>query len=635
MLWPAVAVASILAAFARADDAGPLVVGGEALGHQSWVYALAFTPDGRHLVSGSYDSTVRVWDVASRRLVRTIPANHNSVTSVALDPGGGWIASGGRDNLVRLWDLETGAPRGVLRGHTDWVYAVAVSPDGRQVVSGSRDRTVRLWDVETGKVLWTFRGHKGVISSVAMTPDGEYVVSGSGGDRNAVVTGGDGTVRVWNARTGAAVHELRGHKDGVSALAVTVNGTRVVSASYDGTCKLWDVVRGRLLRDLAKTDKMLAVAVDGHGQRAFCLSEGNGVHVAELGRSASAGRLSTGGVGLALSPEGRVLAVGGTQDIALWDVATGRRLGDLASRTSEVYGMALSPDGAWVAAGGNLGTLRVYDIESGAVRHELSGHRGIVFSLAFHPSGRYLVSGSSDHEVAAWDMESGQPLRKFLGHADAVRAVAVSQDGTLLASGGDDQTLRVWDFWSGEQKHVLKHAQEAPLWVRFLPEGPLLAAAWNNALTAWDPASGRELRHVETTLANFLGFEVLGDGVLLGAWDRSLRVLDPLTGQVRRLFPAEKDWVRTLGVDAPRRRVAGAGVDKKIRVWTMEGDLLATLEGHTEAPRHLAFTPDGRSLVSAGDDTIRVWDIERARETRRFHFVRAETDPAPPPAVLE
>jgi len=221
-------------------------------GHGGLVSALAVTGDGR-VVSGSYDGTVKVWDLNSGQEERTLSGHGGGVSALAVT-GDGRVVSGSDDRTVKVWDLNSGQEERTLSGHGGGVMALALTGDGR-VVSGSEDRTVKVWDLASGQEERTLSGHGDYVSALAMTGDGR-VVSGSY----------DGTVKVWDLNSGQEERTLSGHGGWVWALALTGDG-RVVSGSEDRTVKVWDLNSGQEERTLSGHGGWLnALAVSGDGR---------------------------------------------------------------------------------------------------------------------------------------------------------------------------------------------------------------------------------------------------------------------------------------------------------------------------------------------------------------------------------
>ncbi len=287
------------------------------------------------------------------------------------------------------------------------VTSVAFSPDGSRIVSGGGDGSLRLWDANTGAALGEpLRGHEDGVSSVAFSPDGSRIVSG----------GGDGSLRLWDSNTGAALDEpLRGHEDGVLSVAFSPDGSRIVSGGWDGTVRLWNADTGA------------AVGEPLRGHEGWVLS-------------------------VAFSPDGSRIVSGGSYDrtVRLWDADTGGALGEpLRGREGDVISVAFSPDGSRIISGSDDGTLSLWDAATGATMDEpLRGHQGLVHSVAFSPDGSRIVSGSVD--VAIWSILGEiHPL-------GAVRAIAFH---------GADEVLGV-----GDQGFLATSVPEAEGWQQSSPE---------------------------------------------------------------------------------------------------------------------------------------------------------------------
>jgi hypothetical protein len=191
---------------------------------------VAISADGKRIVSGSADRTVKVWDSTTGQDLLTLRGHGDTVKCVAISADGKRIVSGSYDRTVKVWDAATGQELLTLQGITHWVNCVAISPDGKRIVTGDGDRIVKVWDSSTGQMLLTLKGHSGSVTSVAISPDGKRILSGSA----------DRTLKVWDAVTGQEILTLKGHSDQVNSVSFSPDGQRIVSGSEDRTVKIWD-----------------------------------------------------------------------------------------------------------------------------------------------------------------------------------------------------------------------------------------------------------------------------------------------------------------------------------------------------------------------------------------------------------
>lgn len=320
-------------------------------GHEEAISCVTVLPDGR-VISGSYDNTLRVWDAASGRCLRTLEGHTGGVICMAVLPDGR-VVSGSRDSTLLVWDTATGECLKTLKGHTGAVYCVSVLPDGR-VVSGSFDTTLRVWDSAAGKCLQTLKEHMRTVNCVAALPDGRVV---SGSDENVL--------RIWDANTGECLQTLAGHMDGITCVAAFRDG-RVVSGSKDKTLRVWDAETGSCQQVLSgHTGDVYSVAV--------------------------------------LPDQRRVISASRDGTVGVWDAVSGDCLQILGKQQHNITCVAVLTENQAVT-GSNDGAFRVWDTETGQCVQTLTGEGRMITCAALLPDGR-VTGGSMDHSLLIWTPE--------------------------------------------------------------------------------------------------------------------------------------------------------------------------------------------------------------------------------------
>ncbi len=412
-----------------------------------WVHAVTFSPDGRWIVSGNEDKTVRIWDVAGGKARLTLRGHQDSVWAVAVSPDRTQVASAGADQTVRLWDAATGEPLAVFLGHDASVRRVFFTPDGDQVVSFDKSGTVKLWETASAPDALTLSAHPQSEShalGVAFRPDGRQLAS----------SGSDTAIRLWDPDTGRLLRTLTGHTGWTFSLAYRPpDGGMLASADDRGSVRLWDTRTGRLLRTIQQdVDKGgwawirgIAFSPDGTRMVTACETDAT-IRVWDPDTAGELLRLYHPGLSgtIAFSPDGRWIAAGDKGGaLLLRDATTGEILRTLAAPTG-LECLAFNPAGTQVAAGGQDGIVRVWDTSTGNESLALNSFGGEVASVVFSPDGQRIFCALRDNTVRVWSV-TGEELLILRGHRNRVRSVALSPDGRTVASSASDGTIRLWE----------------------------------------------------------------------------------------------------------------------------------------------------------------------------------------------
>lgn len=571
-------------------------------GHRDWVYGVDVSPDGQILATASLDGQVRLWQ-SDGALQSVLPSpGGNGLVTVSFSPDGQTLAAGGAGQNIYLWNRQ-GDLLQTLPGHDDWVTDVQFSPGGEQLASASVDGTVRLWQRD-GTPVATLRGHQDQVMAVSFSPTQDTLASGSL----------DGSLRLWQT-DGTELATLDG-QSGIYDVAFSPDGSAIATASEDGAIRLWSP-EGDLRQTLQPiaNGKMLSVA---------------------------------------FNPDGQFIAAAGDDWlIRIWQ-RDGTLVTTLTGHQAKVQQVVFAPEGPLLASVSEDMSLRLWQWEHPWMT-TFRGHQQRINSIAVHPHTDQIVSGSQDGTLILWSPE-GQALQTLVSELVRIYGVAISPDGRWLAGVGQASEtppgglIQLWRA-TGEEQGILGRQEvwvnavtfspdsqsvasasndgliqirglDGPvqqtfdlgtnaLTVAFSPNGEWLAAGGEGALKVWQVTTANLVHsYSDPAVINSLGFSPDSQTLIFGQGDRSIG-LWPLHNTEPRLIPnSHQGEIYGVQFSPDGHQFASAAQDNMIRLWTAQGDAIATIGSQGAGIRALHFSSDGSKLISGSQDhTLSLWDL--------------------------
>ena len=570
---------------------------------------LCYLPDGRGVFA--VGGRVEIWDLAEGKLQDKHQVSASSIVSVVVGKGGTALLLADSSGNVHEWDLDGEKIRHSWSTKQPGLCRARYSPDEKRILTtGAGSPTLKEWDLATGRELVSIAGTMHSFREGIYGPDGKTAivdgVNGSGTllahydlsggkllkewlndyytHERSLALSSDGKRLLVGSRHKATEwvldeHKLIGtftghHGHAVVSVAYGKDPNQILTGSRDGSIRRWNRTEGKvLLRWCPHSRYVTHMAVSPDGR--WVLSHGNGM-VAETSLETGEPRMrwdrhDEAVQAVAFLPDGKHVVSGSSDGtLRVWNTESGECLRTITGANLGAYALAVSPDGSKAAAGCRDGVLREFNLTDGSLLRELKGHLGYIRSVAYARDGAQLLSSADDGSVRVWTPETLEPIAVLQGHRGGVLAIAASKDSKRLLSGGRDGTVRLWDL---EEAKPLATLQGHLSWVEavtFSGDGKYaLSTGYDSRLVRWD--------------------------------------LD--TGQIAiEMAHNRRDYA--LASSVIDNRAYSAGDNCGVACWDItSGKLLAELKGHGRPVRALALSPDGKTVVTASDDTtLLVWE---------------------------
>jgi WD40 repeat protein len=597
------------------------------LGHSESIGSVCFSPDGVYTLSGSADHTVKLWEIRTGRLVRTIY---------------------GKDLGIRGEGGITGA----------------FSPDGRFLLLGSWDGDIVVLELGTGRKISGFI--LPAMSCMLWSPDGAYAFAGSY----------DGTMKLWSTATGDEEESFEHESPGASAAAYSADGKSILVGDQGGGLALLDVATAKptkIFRDEAETSTIFGVSLSRDGTRAIAANSAGNIMVWDTRSGNKIRQFATGGIlnnhAVAFSPDGKSVVLPCTQmdTLHLWDIESGEHLATFAGDDGNVNAVAFSRDGALLVSGSSDKTVRLWNAETGELWKSFVGLRRYATAASLSPDGATLLSanvqwfGNQDITVNVWDAGHGQLTRQIkgkssydiaftpdcrslltlgavwdVGSGEKTRDLfgtkyemvsAISRDGRYALSGVREGTVTLRDFVTSEQLLSVKaHAMSLSA-LAFSPDGRYFGTgceANEDNLKVWDLHTGQLIRTFDksTEFISAIAFTPDGKYLLSGnpSTNAILRLWDISTGEVARTFAGHTNDVYAVAISADGKYILSGGRDATVRLWDLAtGEIVKNFAGHAGNVKAVSFAANGKQAVSASDDgSTRLWNLATGEEIAEF-----------------
>lgn len=619
-------------------------------GHSGAVKGITLSPDGKYLFTASRDRTVKLWETATGRELRTYYGMSRTVYTVAVSSNMKYVAAAGNDYDIYMWEIETGKLMHVLKGHRDRLTSLAFHPKDSILISAGNDWDAYVWNYGSGELLNKFKVSPdkglGLGISLSFLPDGSQIITGADNRKAMLNEYMKGEV------TKEFISDPDGHCGGCGTLAkVSPDGKFLYTGSHRGDLIRWNIKTGEKEIVFTKDKKYFTSVSLSNDGKTLVTTDKDSVFV----WNTSSGNLKAKyfahekdiNDGM-VSPDGRYMYTAcDDHTVVKWDIKRQKPVRTFTGYLSnqlhagiewdeEEYWqqhiaryyayktlIKLSPNGRYFIKGKTDSSAVLYDLETGKKVRKYIGHSKAVVCFDFSDDGKYLATGSADHTVKIWDVETAKLLQTLKGHREIIFSVDFSADGSRLLSGSWDGTMRIFDTHSGDELKYFRTGNASPFVAKFSPNQIYIAVATlNKEMQLLESDAGESwLRYVgHTDFVSSVDFSLDGMKMLTGSHDGKAKLWDLRSGFQIQKFDGDQTYVHDAKFSADSKSVFTAGAKGSVIMWDAQtGKEIKRFDKHPNMVTSIDITPDNATLISCDTEgMIKIWNIASGKEILSF-----------------
>lgn len=569
------------------------------IGQLGAINSAKFSPDGRRVVIASDDNIVKIWDVKTGNVVRSLEGHTDPVIDANYSTNGNYIVTnGGNDMTARIYNATTGDLIDSLEHHTAYITTAIFSPNGQTVLTSSFDKTAKIWDIKTRRLINSLVGHTNRVNFATFSPNGAMIIT----------TSDDKTAKIWNAKSGKLLYSLIGHTKPVISANFSFDNNKVITVSEDHTAKIWDLATGKLLKNLSKNTLHNAPVKDSKEDAHFFNSQYyKGI----------------------FASDGQTVVTITNDDFAnIWD-SEGKWLFSVDGYNNEkgnpvISSINFSPDGKKLIISSGASITKIVNLQTRKI--ELTFEDYGVFASSFSNDGKLILTASFDKKAKIWDASNGKLIQKLEGHTRFADFAKYAPDGKRIITVFEDKSFRIWNTYTGQivcssVSNVSDNDTIEYKAVEFSNDGKRVKITAKNWLDIFDADNGKLLRSFDTKKTKLLNLSPDMSKYLTTSPDFTVLIRDLITKNILKTLKgkARKNYYFA-SFSSDGKSVLATSEDNSVDSWDVaSGNLLQNFKGVKGVVKDVYFSPENTMVLSfENNNTIHIWNVSEGKLVKTF-----------------